>query len=243
MHHAPFDSMAREKLPVLEMPTSTGGMSAQTLHDWVHWAALPKVDELKPDRESAATYLRDGSVGILFVGSASGEATSAARQMLRVLAHRLISEGLHGMTLLHASKAEPGHRQLREKLGLAAAINETDEFCIVRLAGSRFAETHMLQQVQETTGGGRDADWDTEVFHSCAHFLRGGSGSSGRWLLDVAATHWRAIWSSASDSADGDSGAAPMIPPVGLCIVAVLSMLWCWCQRWVVSSPVHEKTV
>ena len=160
MAHAPSADGATS---TLTMPLAAGArLSAQRLHAWVHWAALPKVAPLDSPA-SVATFLREGTAGLLLH---SGEGTpdrEAAARRLRALAGWLESRQAHGVTLLHAPRAValpilpstgPASAALRaaaagaapEEEGVVISEDLEERFVIIRSAGGRVAEVHVMAQ-------------------------------------------------------------------------------------------------
>ena len=221
------------EMPLHRYAAGGGPISPKALHAWVHWAVLPKTARLDGAKRSVlgSTHLREGDVGVLLtsegltseglvserVHSDSPSATDAqARVRLERLQQRLMSHGRHGLTLLWGARADRSLHDLLSKLGLGAkdarardpgGVQEGggEYFAIIRLAGSRFAEVHVMDNDRPI-----DEPISDEALHAfCAGFLNALHGVSAEttvtaglpWALRLRGTTTTTVAWAASLSA------------------------------------------
>ena len=216
-----------------------------------------------------ARFLREGDVGILITPQAGalhaaqvtgvqakGDAMGEAPGRLLALSRRLISEGLHGLTLLHVARGGSAYAELVAKLGAASpAVRDTidvaveapegrhEAFMIVRLAGSRFAEVRLLQEPKRaravsSSRGGRSAHGtcrsctpdDEALYRFSVAFLAARHGWHGYTSnAEDTAAAWRR-WATELVREIAARLHSPLLARASSG-VAVLAALWWWLRR------------
>lgn len=175
-----------DDLPVMANSATVAGGSARG-----GAASKGPLRSMKPIAASGC-FLREGDVGILIelpssrkVGTSAGSpgltTKKAALDRLRELSSQLISNGFHGLTLLHVERGGAAFHDLVTRLKVATAVgNEIEStetsksaFLIVRLAGSRVAEAKLLRQPADDC-----ADGDEALYRFCVDFLKARHGYS-----------------------------------------------------------------
>jgi hypothetical protein len=208
-------------------------------------------------------------VGVLFAGGAGDEARGEADRRVRALAQRLVDDRAHGLTLLYTLKGSSYARELRTKLTPRAAEGDVkggasaggtsdegvqgtadgnahgggdgDEFVVVRLAGSRFAEVHWMAEDV--------SDESLRAFSS--RFTMGPPRTPRMWVEAAAqavATALRdaAKWGEARVAA-AIATSSPVPSPVSLSVLlvalacAAVAIAACGWRRWVASRGAVQR--